>query len=59
MTYGHLWADCLYIGISSGPGPTLGIEYRNESLYLTSLISKTVDLSNNDYIIRATYKHSY
>ena len=19
MTYGHLWADCLYTGISSGP----------------------------------------
>jgi len=25
MTYGHLQADCLYTGISSGP--TLGIEY--------------------------------
>ena len=24
-----------------------------------SLITKTVDLSNNDYIIRATYKDSY
>jgi len=25
MTYGHLQADCLYAGISSGP--TLGVEY--------------------------------
>jgi len=25
MTYGHLQADCLFTGISSGP--TLGVEY--------------------------------
>ena len=39
--------------------PVLPYNLRRRPHSDKSLITKTVDLSNNDYIIRATYKDSY
>ena len=39
--------------------PDLSCNLRRRPHCNKSLITKTVDLSNNDYIIRATYKDSY
>jgi len=39
--------------------PDLSYNLRRRPHSNKSLITKTVDLSNNDYIIRATYKDSY
>ena len=39
--------------------PVLPYNLRRRRHCNKSLITKTVDLSNNDYIIRATYKDSY
>jgi len=39
--------------------PDLSYNLRRRPHCNKSLIMKTVDLSNNDYIIRATYKDSY
>jgi len=39
MTYGHLRADCLYTGISSGPNARHGVW---ESLYLYLYLQKEI-----------------
>ena len=39
--------------------PVLSYNLRRRPHCNKSLITKTVDLSNNDYIIRVTYKDSY
>jgi len=41
MTYGHLWADCLYTGISSGPNARCRVWEAFTFFYETDKIETT------------------